>query len=182
MDRLRLATAWLGGCSGCHMSFLDLDEFLIELAGMADLVYSPVIDVKEYPEGVDVCLVEGAVCNRDNLEQLLKIRRRTKVLISFGDCAVTGNVSAIRNQLGLGNAENVLQCAYIDNAQHNPRLPKREGIVPELLERVRPLHEVVPVDAYLPGCPPSAERIKALLERVLAGLPLQLEGEQLKFG
>jgi NAD-reducing hydrogenase small subunit len=182
MDRLRFATAWLGGCSGCHMSFMDLDEFLIELAGMVDLVYSPVIDIKEYPEGVDVCLVEGAVCNRDNLEQLLKIRRRTKVLISFGDCAVTGNVSAIRNQLGLGNAENVLQCAYIDNAQHNPRLPKCEGIVPELLERVRPLHEVVPVDAYLPGCPPSAERIKALLERVLAGEPLHLEGDQLKFG
>src|SRR5215475_4231384 len=59
--RLRLATVWLGGCSGCHMSFLDLDEDLIELAGKIDLVYSPVIDVKEYPLDVDVCLVEGAV-------------------------------------------------------------------------------------------------------------------------
>jgi NAD-reducing hydrogenase small subunit len=182
MDRLKFATVWLGGCSGCHMSFLDLDEFLIELAGRVDVVYSPVIDVKEYPEGVDVCLVEGAVCNRDNLEQLHKVRRRTRVLVSFGDCAVTGNVSAIRNQLGPDNAENVLQCAYIDNAEHNPRLPRAEGIVPELLERVRPLHEIVPVDAYLPGCPPDAARIKALLERVLAGLPLKLEGEQIKFG
>ena len=102
MDRLRIATVWLGGCSGCHMSFLDLDEFLIDLAGKVDIVYSPLIDVKEYPEGVDVCLVEGAVCNRDNLEQLLKVRQRTRVLISFGDCAVTGNVPAIRNQLGPG--------------------------------------------------------------------------------
>ncbi len=177
-----MATVWLGGCSGCHMSFLDLDEFLIELVGKVDLVYSPLIDVKEYPEGVDVCLVEGAVCNKDNLEQLLKVRRRTRVLVSFGDCAVTGNVSAIRNQLGPANAKNVLQCAYIDNAQDSPRLPRAEGILPELLERVVPLHEIVPVEAYLPGCPPPAERIKALLERVLSGLPLQLEGKQIKFG
>ncbi len=182
MDRLRMATVWLGGCSGCHMSFLDLDEFLIDLAGKVDLVYSPLIDVKEYPEGVDVCLAEGAVCNTDNLEQLLKVRRRTRVLVSFGDCAVTGNVSAIRNQLGPGNAANVLQCAYIDNAQDNRRLPRGKGIVPELLERVRPLHEIVPVEAYLPGCPPPPERIRALLERMLAGLPLQLEGEHLRFG
>jgi NAD-reducing hydrogenase small subunit len=164
------------------MSFLDMDEFLVDLAGKVDVVYSPIIDVKEYPEGVDVCLVEGAVCNRDNLELLLKVRRRTKVLVSFGDCAVTGNVSAIRNQLGLANAENVLQCAYIDNAQDNRRLPSEVGIVPELLERVRPVHEVVPVEVYLPGCPPSAPAIRAVLEHVLAGLPAQLEGEQLRFG
>ena len=182
MDRLRIATVWLGGCSGCHMSFLDLDEFLIDLAGKVDVVYSPLVDVKEYPEGVDLCLIEGAVCNKDNLEQLLKIRSRTKVLVSFGDCAVTGNLSAIRNQLGAGNTANVLQCAYIDNAQDRPRLPKYEGILPELLERVVPLHEVVPVEAYLPGCPPTADRIKAFLEHVLGGLPLKLEGQQLKFG
>ncbi len=128
--KLRVATVWLGGCSGCHMSFLDLDEFLIDLAGKIDLVYSPVMDVKEYPENVDVCLIEGAVCNEDNLEILHKIRMRTKVLVSFGDCAVTGNVPAIRNQLGLGNAENVLQRAYIENAQDNPGVPKADGICP----------------------------------------------------
>ena len=111
--KLRLATVWLGGCSGCHMSFLDLDEFLIELAGAVDLVYSPVVDVKDYPDNVDLCLIEGAVCNQDNLEILHKIRARTKVLVAFGDCAVTGNVPAIRNQLGSGNTENVLQRAVV---------------------------------------------------------------------
>ena len=184
MDRLRIATVWLGGCSGCHMSFLDLDEFLIDLAGMVDLVYSPVIDVKEYPEGVDVCLVEGAVCNQDNLELLLhRSAERTKVLVSFGDCAVTGNVPAIRNQLGAGNAENVLQCAYIDNAQDNPRLPQADGHRPGAPRARAPLHEVVAgggLPARLPAVRPH--RIRALLERVLAGLPLQLEGEQLRFG
>jgi len=141
--RLRVATVWLGGCSGCHMSFLDLDEFLIELAGKIDLVYSPVIDVKEYPENVDICLVEGAVCNEDNLEIIQKIRKRTKVLVSFGDCAVTGNVPAIRNQLGLSNAESVLQRAYVEGAQANPSVPKEPGVVPALLRQVLPVHEVV---------------------------------------
>jgi NAD-reducing hydrogenase small subunit len=179
---LRMATVWLGGCSGCHMSFLDLDEFLIELAAKVELVFSPVIDVKEYPENVDVCLIEGAVCNEDNLELIHKIRERTKVLVSFGDCAVTANVPAIRNQLGLSSVESVLQRAYIECAQTNPGLPKEPGIVPALLPRVMPLHEVVYVNYFLPGCPPPADRIKALLVQVLEGVEPKLEGRQLKFG
>jgi NAD-reducing hydrogenase small subunit len=164
------------------MSFLDLDEFLIELAGKIDLVYSPVMDVKEYPENVDVCLVEGAVCNEDNLEIIRQIRKRTKVLVAFGDCAVTANVPAIRNQLGLGNAESVLQRAYVEGAQMNAGCPKQPGIVPELLERVQPVHEVVHVDYFLPGCPPPADRIKAFMGQVLEGKEPQLEASQLKFG
>ena len=182
MERLKIATVWLGGCAGCHMSFLDLDEFLIDIADKIEVVYSPIADVKEYPEGVAVCLIEGAVCNEDNLELLHKIRARTKVLVSFGDCAVTANVPAMRNQLGLGNGESVLQRAYIDNAQFNPVKPKADGIVPLLLERVLPVHEVVPVEFFLPGCPPPADRIKALLGQVLAGQTPKLEGTQLKFG
>ena len=103
--KIRLATAWFGGCSGCHMSFLDLDEFLIDLVDAVEVVYSPIVDMKEYPENVDVCLIEGAICNEDNLELLHKIRQRTKVLVSFGDCAVTANVPAIRNQLGIMQVE-----------------------------------------------------------------------------
>ncbi len=182
MDRLRIATIWLGGCSGCHMSFLDLDEFLIELAGKVDIVYSPVMDVKEYPQNVDVCLIEGAVCNEDNLEMVHKVRERTKVLVSFGDCAITGNVPAIRNQLGLGNAESVLQRAYEEGAQSNPGVPKEPGIVPALLARVQPVHEVVQVNYFLPGCPPPADRIKELMLQVLSGAEPKLEGAQLKFG
>lgn len=182
MDRLKVATVWFGGCSGCHMSFLDLDEFLIEVANRIELVYSPIVDAKEYPEGVDLCLIEGAICNEDNLELLHRIRARTKVLVSFGDCAVTGNVPAIRNQLGDQNVENVLQCAYFDNAQANRRVPAAEGIVPALLDRVMPVHEVVPVEYFLPGCPPPTDRIKTVLGQILAGAAPQLEREQLKFG
>src|ERR1043165_3897755 len=109
MERLRIATVWLGGCSGCHMSFLDLDEALIDLAEKIQVVYSPIVDIKEYPNHVDLVLIEGAVCNEEHLELAYRIRARTRLVVAFGDCAVTGNVTAIRNQLGLGNAENVLQ-------------------------------------------------------------------------
>jgi NAD-reducing hydrogenase small subunit len=180
--KVRLATVWFGGCAGCHMSFLDLDEFLVDLAGLVDIVYSPVVDVKDYPENVDVCLIEGAICNEDNLELLHKIRARTKVLVSFGDCAVTANVPAMRNQFGIGNDESVLQRAYIENAQHNPVLPKEDGIVPLLLKRVMPVHEAVHVEYFLPGCPPPADRIKALVTQMLSGVEPKLEGAQLKFG
>ena len=180
--KARLATVWLGGCSGCHMSFLDLDEFLIDLAGLVDLVYSPVVDTKEYPENVDVCLIEGAICNEEHIEMVHKIRQRTKTVVSFGDCAVTGNVTAIRNQLGLGNHENVLQRAYMEAAQLNQCVPQENGIVPRLLERVTPVHEYIHVDYFLNGCPPSAARIKSFVTQLLAGKAPVLEGADLKFG
>ena len=182
MDRPRLATVWLGGCSGCHMSFLDLDEFLLDLAQMVDLVFSPILDVKEYPSDVDLCLVEGAICNEQNLEMAHIIRERTRYVISFGDCSVTGNVSALRNQLGLKNAENVLQRVYVENADLNQQIPEAKDIVPALLERVMPLHEVIHVDHYLPGCPPPAARIKSFLVQLLEGKAPVLTGPDMKFG
>jgi NAD-reducing hydrogenase small subunit len=180
MDRLKLATVWLGGCSGCHMSFLDLDEWLIDLAQKADVVYSPIMDVKEYPEGVDVVLVEGAVANEDNLEMIRKVRARSRVLISFGDCAVTGNVTSLRNPLG--SALPVLKRAYLETSDFQAQIPREEGILPALLDQVRPVHAVVLVDFYLPGCPPPAARIRAVLEQLLAGTPPHLVGPDIKFG
>ena len=182
MDKIRFATVWLAGCSGCHMSFLDLDEWLIELAQHVDVVYSPVgCDLKEYPENVDVCLVEGGIANEDNLELIHQVRQRTKILISFGDCAVTANVPAMRNMLG--GSEPVLKRGYIELADANKQLPHEPGIVPELLNRVVPVHEVVSVDIFMPGCPPPADRIKATIEPLLKGeYPKMVGREMIKFG
>ena len=111
--RQRLATVWLAGCSGCHMSFLDLDEWLLELAQQADIVYSPVAcDRKDYPEAVDICLVEGGVGNTDNLVLIQQVRANTTVLVSFGDCAVTANIPGMRNMLE--GADPVLRRAYLE--------------------------------------------------------------------
>ena len=184
--RLRFATAWLAGCSGCHMSFLDLDEFLFDLAEHVDVVYSPVAsDSKTYPEAVDVCLVEGAVANEDNLALARLLRQRTRMVISFGDCAVTANVPGLRNLLDAGHdsARAVLERGYVELADEGAQLPHAPGIVPDLLDRVLPLHEVIPVDLYLPGCPPSAERIRSALEPLLRGELPRMEGAaMLQFG
>src|SRR6516225_4041260 len=120
MSKLRLATAWLDGCSGCHMSFLDMDERLIELAELVDVVYSPIVDTKEYPEAVDIALVEGAVASEDDEKKIRKIRAHTRTLVAMGDCAVTGNVPSMRNPFG---PTPILHRAYIENATAQPQIP-----------------------------------------------------------
>jgi NAD-reducing hydrogenase small subunit len=181
MERIRFASAWLGGCSGCHMSFLDLDEFLLELAARVDVVYSPIADIKVYPDNVDLCLVEGAICNEDHVELIRTIRQRTRLLVAFGDCAITGNVTSLRNLLGPQNAGDVLQRAYLETAAGQPVRPALDGILPPLLARVVPVHALVKVDHFIPGCPPPAARIKAFLLHLLDQAPA-LAGPDLKFG
>jgi NAD-reducing hydrogenase small subunit len=164
MKKLRLATAWLDGCSGCHMSALDMDERWIELASLVNLVYSPLVDAKEYPENVDVVLVEGAVSSEEDLEKIHKIRERTRVLVSLGDCAVTSNVPSMRNRFPVAEVEHR---AYIENAQLNQQVPRQ--VIPALLAKSRPVHEFVKVDVFVPGCPPSADTIHFVLMELLAG-------------
>ena len=177
--KLRLATAWLGGCSGCHMSLLDLDEVLLELAPAIDLVFGPLVDAKVFPQAVDVTLVEGAVANTDNLELLQTIRERSRILVSLGDCAVTGNVTALRNS---GRVSDLLTAVYRTDPGQAPVGPQAVTVLPALLPKVLPLHHVVAVDAFVPGCPPDPGRIQAALEAILRGEPVKLSEEQLTFG
>ncbi len=150
------------------MSLLDLDAWLLELATQVELVYGPLADRKIFPDGVDLTLVEGAIANEEHLELARDIRRKTRVLVALGDCAVTGNVTALRNLVG--NPADLLQQIYLERGDPPAATPVAPGIVPRLIERVVPLHAVVPVDHFLPGCPPSAPRIRALLEALLAGV------------
>ena len=176
-EKVRVATIWLSGCSGCHMSFLDQDERLIDLAKKIQLVHSPIADIKDFPENVEVTLIEGAVANEDQLAMLKKARLRTKILISLGDCAVTGNVTALRNSWGHSD-QAILERAYKDPSDLNAAIPT---LVPKLLIKARPLHEAVKVDFYIPGCPPSADLINYVLTELLAGRTPVMEGRS-KYG
>jgi NAD-reducing hydrogenase small subunit len=159
------------------MSFLDQDELLMDLAKKIQLVYSPIVDVKVFPENVDVTLVEGAVANEEQLSLLRQARSRTKILISLGDCAVTGNVTALRNAWHESD-KIVLKRAYADLSDLDTEIPTD---VPPLLKKVHPLHEVVKVDYFIPGCPPSADLINYVLTELLAGRTPNMEGRS-KYG
>ncbi len=164
MSKPKFATIWLDGCSGCHMSFLDIDERIVALSELVDVVYSPLVDSKEMPEDVDITLVEGAISSVEDLEKIRKVRKRTKILVVMGDCAITGNVPAMRNSFG---PEKVLEHAYLETTSHHPMIPNE--VIPKLLKNVRPVHDVVKVDVYLPGCPPPADAIFYVLTELLAG-------------
>lgn len=164
MTKIKFATTWLDGCSGCHMSFLDLDERLIELGEHIELVYSPLVDFKEFPADVDVCLVEGAVSSEEDLHKIKILRQRSKILLAFGDCAVTTNVPGMRNAFGPAA---VLSRGYLENATLNQAIP--DETIPRLLPKALPVHQVVHVDYFLPGCPPSADLIWQVVNELLAG-------------
>jgi NAD-reducing hydrogenase small subunit len=162
--KIRLATVWLDGCSGCHMSVLDTDERLIELARQVEVVWGPLVDTKDFPKDVDVTLVEGAISSEEDVHRIKLVRSRTKILVSLGDCAVTGNVPAMRNKFG---PDAVLRRAYLENVTSDAQIPRE--IIPALLPMTRPAHEIVPVDVFVPGCPPSADLIFHVLSQLLEG-------------
>ena len=172
--KVRLATVWLDGCSGCHMSLLDSDERLVELARHAEVVWGPLVDAKEFPENVDVTLVEGAISSEEDLHRIRLVRSRTKLLVSLGDCAVTGNVPAMRNKFGV---DAVLRRGYLENASLEPQIPRET--IPQLLPTARPVHEVAQVDVFIPGCPPSADLIVSVLTELLEG---KVPNPEAKFG
>jgi NAD-reducing hydrogenase small subunit len=162
--KINLATVWLDGCSGCHMSLLDMDERILAVAERVNVVWGPLVDRKEFPEGVDVTLVEGAISSEEDVHRIRTVRARTRILVSLGDCAITGNVPAMRNKFG---AAAVLRRGYLENGTLDAQVPR--SIIPALLPVVRPVHEVVPVDVFLPGCPPSADLIFSVLSDLLEG-------------
>jgi NAD-reducing hydrogenase small subunit len=164
MKKARVATLWLDGCSGCHMSLVDIDEAILIVAQRADIVYGPLVDAQEFPPDVDVAIVEGAVSSQDDLEKIKRVRERSRILVALGDCAVTSNVPSMRNRLPV---KMLLERIYIEGADVQKGIPT-DG-VPTLLKQAIPLQDVVKVDVHVPGCPPSASSILFVLTELLDG-------------
>jgi NAD-reducing hydrogenase small subunit len=176
MKKVRLATVWLDGCSGCHMSVLDIDEAILPVAQRIEVVYGPLVDAQEFPKAVDVTLVEGAVSSQDDLEKIRLIRQRSRLVVALGDCAVTGNVPAMRNSIP---TRRLLDRIYVEGTQTGRAVPT-EG-VPALLRQAVPVQEVVKVDLHVPGCPPPSAAILYVLGELLEGRVPDLAGK-VKFG
>jgi len=167
MGKPRVASDWLAGCSGCHMSLLDIDERIVDLVELVDLRATPITDLKHPDESGDIVgILEGGINNSTNEAVAKMMRKRCKILVSLGDCAVFGGVPAMRNFFTL---EESLRRAYVETESTDS-----EGKIPsdpELCkpQRVQAIHEVVPVDIFVPGCPPDADIIYYVLSELAQG-------------
>ncbi|MCD2450768.1 NADP oxidoreductase [Methylicorpusculum oleiharenae] len=176
-DKIRIATTSLAGCFGCHMSFLDIDERLLELIQHVEFDRSPLTDI-EHCGPCDIGLIEGGVCNSENVHVLREFREHCKILVAVGACAINGGLPAMRNFVPL---EDCLNEAYMTGIGiENPQIPN-DPELPLLLDKVRPIHEIVKIDYFLPGCPPSADVFWKFLTDLLAGQEPSLTYELLRY-
>ena len=164
-EKPKVATASLAGCFGCHMTVLDIDDRILSLVDLIEFDKSPIDDIKELGD-CTVGLIEGGVSNSENLETLREFRRKCAILVSIGDCAVSGGIPAMRNTVPL---KECLEEAYLNGPSVVDGVIPNDPDLPSILDRVYPCHEVVKIDYHLPGCPPSADAIWAALTFLLSG-------------
>ncbi len=176
-SKLKVATCSLCGCFGCHMSLLDLDERLFDLAERIEFDRSPLTDIKELGE-CDIGIVEGGIANVENVHTLLEFRARCKILIAMGACAISGGIPAMRNQYEL---KDCLEESYTRGIGLVDAQIPNDPEIPLLLNQVHPIHEVVKIDYFLPGCPPSADAIWTFVSQLLAGQPIALPYTQIHY-
>lgn len=175
--KIKIATVSLAGCFGCHMSILDIDEKIFDLADLVEFDRSPLTDIKQVSE-CDIGIVEGSVANDENVEVLKEFRKNCKVLVAMGACALNGGVPALRNQFSVTEC---LQESYLDGIGiDNPQIPN-DPELPMLLNQVYPVHEVVKVDYMLPGCPPPADMIWEFLAAIVQGRDVKFPMEMIHY-
>ena len=181
MSKPVLATTSLAGCFGCHMSFLDIDERILELIDLVEFNKSPVDDIKTFTKDCDIGLIEGGCCNSENIAVLKEFRKNCKILVSVGECAIMGGLPALRNGISVREC---LEEAYLNGptvGMNSDKVIPNDDELPMILDRVYPCHEIVKIDYYLPGCPPTADLIWNALVALVTGDEMKLPYEVVKF-
>lgn len=177
-----VATASLAGCFGCHMSFLDIDEKILDLIELVEFNKSPINDIKKFTKHCDIGIIEGGCCNDENVHTLKEFRKNCDILISLGECAIMGGLPAMRNNIPL---KECLEEAYLNGPTVIDANPKKiipnDPDIPKILNKVYPCHEIVKIDYFLPGCPPRADLIWNALYSLVTGSDLLLPYEVIKF-
>jgi NAD-reducing hydrogenase small subunit len=178
MTKPIIATASLAGCFGCHMSVLDIDAKILQLIELVEFNKSPIDDIKTFTKPCDVGLIEGGCCNSENVEVLRSFRKNCKALVAVGECAIMGGLPAMRNGIPIQECleEAYLRCPTVDD-----KIIPNDEELPIILDKVYPLHEIVKIDYFLPGCPPSADLIWEALTALVGGKPLGLTYNLIKF-
>lgn len=176
-NKLKLATTSLCGCFGCHMSFLDIDERILDLVTLVEFDRSPITDIKTVGD-CDIGILEGGVCNAENVEVLREFRKHCKILVAMGACAVNGGIPAMRNSIPL---KECLEESYIDGIGVANAMIPSDPEIPMLLNKVHPVHEVVKIDYFLPGCPPTGDTIWTFLTELIEGKPISFPYEQIHY-
>ncbi|MDR0234021.1 MAG: NADP oxidoreductase [Zoogloeaceae bacterium] len=164
--KLKVATTSLAGCFGCHTSFLDIDERLLTLIEHVEFDRSPLTDIKTCSPDCDIGIIEGGLCNAENVHVLQEFRKNCKTLIAIGACSINGGLPTQRNSLPL---DAVLEEVYLTQPGLVGGMIPNDPELPLLLDLVHPIHEVVQVDYFIPGCPPSGDAIWKVLTDLLAG-------------
>lgn len=178
MSKPVVATASLAGCFGCHMSILDIDERILQLIDLVEFNKSPIDDIKRFTKRCDIGIIEGGCCNSENVENLRSFRKNCTTLISLGECAIMGGLPAMRNGIPVREC---LEEAYLHSPTVDDNIIPNDDELPMILDRVYPLHEIVKIDYFLPGCPPRADLIWQALVALLTNKPLELPYEVVKF-
>lgn len=173
-EKIQVAMIGLCGCWGCTLSFLDMDAGLLQLMEKITITRSSLTDIKRIPHRCAIGFIEGGVANDENIETLEHFRENCDILISVGACAVWGGVPAMRNDVELIDC---LREAYIDSpsavAGAKPTIPYHPDL-PKIITKVKPCHEVVKMDYFIPGCPPDGEAIFKVLDDLVNGREFDL--------
>jgi NAD-reducing hydrogenase small subunit len=181
MSKPIIATTSLAGCFGCHMSLLDIDDRILELVELVEFNKSPINDIKKFTKVCDIGLIEGGCSNSENVHILRDFRANCKILVSVGECAIMGGLPALRNGIPI---KECLEEAYVNSVtvvSNNDKIIPNDPEIPIMLDRVYPCHEIVKIDYFLPGCPPSAELIWEALIAIINGEEMRLDYDDIKF-